>query len=110
MLSGPARTAPVQVLLLSGPGGVRKSTLGWEIATQLRRLGIAHVLLDSDEMDRPGRARPGLAGDRADGLGRPGGPVTGRARGNGNVMTGARAGRSATNPAAATEPGMEAAA
>jgi AAA domain-containing protein len=43
---------PVQVLLLSGPGGVGKSTLGWEVATQLRRLGIAHVLLDSDELDR----------------------------------------------------------
>jgi AAA domain-containing protein len=45
-------TTPVQVLLLSGPGGVGKSTLGWEVATQLRRLGIAHVLLDSDELDR----------------------------------------------------------
>lgn len=45
-------TAPVQVLLLSGPAGVGKSTLGWEIAAQLRRLGIAHVLLDSDELDR----------------------------------------------------------
>ena len=45
-------TAPVQVLLLSGPGGVGKSTLGWEVATQLRGLGIAHVLLDSDELDR----------------------------------------------------------
>jgi hypothetical protein len=43
---------PTQVLLLSGPGGVGKSTLGWEVATQLRRLGIAHVLLDSDELDR----------------------------------------------------------
>lgn len=45
-------TAPVQVLLLSGPAGVGKSTLGWEIAAQLRRFGIAHVLLDSDELDR----------------------------------------------------------
>lgn len=43
---------PVQVLLLSGPAGAGKSTLGWEIAAQLRRLGIAHVLLDSDELDR----------------------------------------------------------
>ena len=33
-LSSPVPTAPVQVLLLSGPGGVGKSTLGWEIATQ----------------------------------------------------------------------------
>lgn len=45
-------TEPVQVLLLSGPAGVGKSTLGWEIAAQLRRLGVAHVLLDSDELDR----------------------------------------------------------
>ena len=45
-------TKPVQVLMLCGPAGVGKSTLGWEIAAQLRRLGIAHVLLDSDELDR----------------------------------------------------------
>jgi ABC-type cobalamin/Fe3+-siderophores transport system ATPase subunit len=43
---------PVQVLLLCGPAGAGKSTLGWEIAAQLRRLGIGHVLLDSDELDR----------------------------------------------------------
>ena len=43
---------PVQVLLISGPAGAGKSTLGWEVAAQLRRLGIAHVLLDSDELDR----------------------------------------------------------
>src|SRR5207248_7049909 len=52
VLSSPMPTEPVQVLLISGPGGVGKSTLGWEVATQLRRLGIAHVLLDSDELDR----------------------------------------------------------
>ena len=46
-------TAPVQVLLLSGPAGVGKSTLGWEIAAQLRRFGIAHVLLDSDDLIEP---------------------------------------------------------
>ncbi len=51
-------TAPVQVLLLSGPAGVGKSTLGWEIAAPLRRLGIAHVLLDSDELDRAGWGAP----------------------------------------------------
>ena len=37
VLSSPVPTAPVQVLLLSGPAGVGKSTLGWEIAAQLRR-------------------------------------------------------------------------
>src|SRR5205823_12052207 len=52
VLSSPMPTEPVQVLLISGPGGVGKSTLGWEVATQLRRLGIAHVLLDSVELDR----------------------------------------------------------
>jgi AAA domain len=45
-------TEPVQVLLISGPAGAGKSTLGWEVAAQLHRLGIAHVLLDSDELDR----------------------------------------------------------
>ena len=38
--------------MLSGTAGVGKSTLGWEISAQLRRLCIAHVLLDSDELDR----------------------------------------------------------
>jgi adenylylsulfate kinase-like enzyme len=62
----------VQVLMLSGLAGVGTSTPGWEIAAELRRLGIAHVLLDSDELDRAwplttterdttGRAVPDLA-------------------------------------------------
>lgn len=45
-------TSPVHVLLLSGPAGVGKSTLSWETGEQLRLLGIAHVVLDSDELDR----------------------------------------------------------
>jgi len=45
-------TSPVHVLLLSGPAGVGKSTFSWEIADQLRRHGTAHVVLDSDELDR----------------------------------------------------------
>jgi hypothetical protein len=49
-------TAPVQVLLLSGPAGAGKSTLGWEIAAPLRRLGIAHVLLDTAGLTVPGLA------------------------------------------------------
>jgi hypothetical protein len=41
-----------QILLVSGPAGVGKSTLSWEIGTQLRKAGVAHVILDSDELDR----------------------------------------------------------
>jgi ABC-type cobalamin/Fe3+-siderophores transport system ATPase subunit len=45
-------TSQNQILLVSGPAGVGKSTLAYEIAIQLRRAGLAHVLLDSDELDR----------------------------------------------------------
>lgn len=45
-------TSQNQILLVSGPAGVGKSTVAYEIATQLRRAGVAHVLLDSDELDR----------------------------------------------------------
>lgn len=44
--------SPVHVLLLSGPAGIGKSTLSWEIAAQLRQCDIPHVVLDSDELDR----------------------------------------------------------
>jgi hypothetical protein len=40
------------MLLVCGPAGVGKSTLGWEISDQLRAVGIAHAVLDSDELDR----------------------------------------------------------
>jgi len=40
------------VLLVSGPAGVGKSTLSYEVAAQLRQDGLAHVVLDSDELDR----------------------------------------------------------
>ena len=46
------RTSHVHVLLVSGPAGVGKSTLGHEIAVQLRRAGVHRVLSDSDELDR----------------------------------------------------------
>jgi cytidylate kinase len=42
----------VHVLAVAGPAGVGKSTLGWEISAQLRQAGMAHVVLDSDELDR----------------------------------------------------------
>lgn len=42
----------IRILLLTGPAGVGKSTLGWEISAQLRQAGCPHVVLDSDELDR----------------------------------------------------------
>jgi hypothetical protein len=41
-----------QVLLITGPAGVGKSTLSWELAAQLRDAGIPHAALDTDELDR----------------------------------------------------------
>lgn len=40
------------LLLVTGPAGVGKSTLAYEISAQLRAAGLAHVTLDSDELDR----------------------------------------------------------
>lgn len=45
-------TSQTHILFISGPAGVGKSTLSWEIGNQLRRAGVAHVILDSDELDR----------------------------------------------------------
>jgi adenylylsulfate kinase-like enzyme len=42
----------VHVLVLSGPAGVGKSTLSWEISIQLREAAVPHAALDSDELDR----------------------------------------------------------
>jgi GNAT superfamily N-acetyltransferase len=40
------------VLIVCGPPGVGKSTVGREIGSQLRRAQVPHALLDSDELDR----------------------------------------------------------
>lgn len=45
-------TSQVRILQIAGPAGVGKTTLGWEISVQLRRAGVSHVVLDSDELDR----------------------------------------------------------
>ncbi|MGE0242213.1 MAG: AAA family ATPase [Parvibaculaceae bacterium] len=42
----------VEILLLTGPAGVGKSTLGWEIGAQLSAAGEAHAIIESDELDR----------------------------------------------------------
>ncbi|MGK6312092.1 AAA family ATPase [Neorhizobium sp. DT-125] len=42
----------VEILLLTGPAGVGKSTLSWEISSRLAESGIAHAAIESDELDR----------------------------------------------------------
>ena len=39
------------VLLIGGPAGVGKSTVGWEVSVQLNRLQIAHWHLEGDVLD-----------------------------------------------------------
>lgn len=43
---------PVEILLITGPAGVGKSTLCWEMSAILAEAGIAHVAIESDELDR----------------------------------------------------------
>jgi broad-specificity NMP kinase len=40
-----------EVLLIGGPAGVGKSTVGWEVSVQLNRLGVAHWHLEGDVLD-----------------------------------------------------------
>ncbi len=44
--------AGVDILLLTGPAGVGKSTLSWEISARLAAAGIAHAAIETDELDR----------------------------------------------------------
>jgi len=41
-----------QILLITGPAGVGKSTLCWEIAARLAGSGLAHAVIETDELDR----------------------------------------------------------
>ncbi len=43
---------PVEILLVTGPAGVGKSTLCWEMGAMLAEAGVAHVAIESDELDR----------------------------------------------------------
>lgn len=45
-----SRTLPT--LLISGPGGVGKTTVAFEMSRQLEAAGVGHALLDMDELDR----------------------------------------------------------
>ncbi len=49
---GETRTHVTDVLVIAGPAGVGKSTIGYELSLQLGRLDVAHALIDSDELDR----------------------------------------------------------
>ena len=42
----------VEILLITGPAGVGKSTLCWEMGAILAEAGIAHATIESDELDR----------------------------------------------------------
>ena len=42
----------MELLLITGPGGVGKSTLCWEISAQLAAADVAHAVIESDELDR----------------------------------------------------------
>lgn len=42
----------MQILLITGPAGVGKSTLSWEISAQLATADVAHAVIETDELDR----------------------------------------------------------
>lgn len=50
----------MQLLLITGPAGIGKSTLSWEISALLAAAQIAHAAIETDELDRvfprPGRS------------------------------------------------------
>jgi hypothetical protein len=40
------------VLLITGAAGVGKSSVSWEVGEELKRRGLAHAVIDTDELDR----------------------------------------------------------
>lgn len=42
----------MQLLLITGPAGVGKSTLSWEMSVQLAAAQVAHAVIETDELDR----------------------------------------------------------
>jgi hypothetical protein len=42
----------VQILLITGPAGVGKSTLCWEMGARLADAQVAHAIIETDELDR----------------------------------------------------------
>lgn len=43
---------PTKILLITGPAGIGKSTLCWEISRLLAEQQVAHAVIESDEIDR----------------------------------------------------------
>jgi hypothetical protein len=41
-----------QILLITGPAGVGKSTLNWQVSAQLTTAGLRHAAIETDELDR----------------------------------------------------------
>lgn len=42
----------MELLLITGPAGVGKSTLSWEMSAQLAAAQVAHAVIETDELDR----------------------------------------------------------
>lgn len=42
----------MQITLITGPAGVGKSTLCWEMSAQLAAAQVAHAVIETDELDR----------------------------------------------------------
>jgi predicted kinase len=42
----------MRLLLITGPAGVGKSTLCWEMSAQLAAADVAHAVIETDELDR----------------------------------------------------------
>lgn len=42
----------MHLLLITGPAGVGKSTLSWEMSAQLAAAHVAHAAIETDELDR----------------------------------------------------------
>ena len=40
------------VILITGPGGVGKTTVAFEVCRRLEDAGVAHAMIDADELDR----------------------------------------------------------
>jgi hypothetical protein len=53
-----------EILLITGAAGVGKSTATWEISEELKRRGLPHALIDTDELDRVWPRPPDEMGQR----------------------------------------------
>lgn len=43
---------PTRILLVTGPAGIGKSTLAWELGSRLAEMRIPHAVIETDELDR----------------------------------------------------------